>query len=94
MTLRNFFQNTDQICIIKKPLKIDHHSHLLRSSEDSICQDIMNNKQHNDIELRIFEKIPKEELEDFIEKNGARLREILGSLPDETDEQVINNLIE
>jgi hypothetical protein len=53
----------------------------------------MNTKQHNDIELRIFEKIPPEELADFIEKNGARLREILGSLPDDTDQQVIDALI-
>ena len=50
-------------------------------------------RQHNDIELRIFEKIPKEELADFIEKNWARLREILGSLPDDTDQEVIDALI-
>lgn len=53
----------------------------------------LNLKQHNELELRIFEKIPKEELADFIEKNGARMREILGSLPDETDQEVIDSLI-
>jgi hypothetical protein len=53
----------------------------------------MDNKHFLDSELRIFEKIPKEELADFIEKNGARLREILGSLPDETDQEVIDSLI-
>jgi hypothetical protein len=53
----------------------------------------MDNKNFLNSELRIFEKIPKEELADFIEKNGARLREILGSLPDETDQQIIDALV-
>lgn len=52
----------------------------------------MNIKEHNDREIEIFKTIPPDKLPDFIEKNGARVREILENGIDEIDREEIENL--